>query len=404
MKVLKPLISLLVLYSTISFALEDNEKLDKYISENKKEQFDSDYDKNEEESLKLRDSWIAPINLNYSYTKSNPYEIRQSKENAGIYMDQPIFQSGGIYYGIKFAEASRDYGEYSIDVAKRKVVKDAISLLMQIKQTTLKEAKQELQIKNSQISLDQKREDYLNGQLDSGFLNNAIIETNVVTQSLYDIKTSKERLISKFKAISDTPYTQLNIPYLENLSQDEFINNNIVLSMSKSDRQRNGFNKNVTIAKYLPSVNLTASYNWQSSSSFGAGGTTPETNYYNYGLKFNLPIDINTFRDIEVSKLEYLKSQLVVEDNKRELIAIYEQVMQNIENLENKKLLSKENADLYSELLAETIDLYNAGYKTKYDVDLLKNSLEIQNLDVQIYDIDKQLELLTLYEMYKVSE
>ena len=42
-------------------------------------------------------------------------------------MDQPVFQSGGIYYGIKYAEASRIYSDYSIDVAKRKLVKDAIS-------------------------------------------------------------------------------------------------------------------------------------------------------------------------------------------------------------------------------------------------------------------------------------
>ena len=405
MKVLKPLVSLLVLCSSLVYALDDTKKLDSYISKNKNDQFQSDYDKNEAESSKLRDSWIAPLNLNYTYSKSDPYDNKQTQENAGIYMDQAIFKSGGIYYGIKYAQASRKYGNYSVDVSKRTVVKDAVSLLMQIKQTSLKEIKQELQISNSQISLDQKKEHYLNGQLDSGFLNNAIIEKNVVTQTLYDIKTNKERLISKFKAISDMPYNQLSIPYLKDLTQDEFIDNNIVLSMNESERERNGYNKNVTIAKYLPSVNFVAGYNWQKSQnqSFfsGSGTVSQETSYYNYGIKANLPLDINTFRDIEVSKLDYLKSQLVVEDNKRELIAIYEQVMQNIENLENKKVLSKENSDLYEALLAETTDLYNAGYKTKYDVDLLKNSLEIQNLDVQIYEIDKQLELLTLYEMYK---
>jgi len=403
MKVLHLWLTLSVLYSTTLFAKE--EKLDKYISENKKEQFKSDYDKNEAESSKLRDSWIAPINLNYSYSKSDPYDNKQTQKNAGISMDQPIFQSGGIYFGIKYAQASRIYGNYSVDVAKRKVVKDAVSLLMQIKQAILQVSRQKLQIKNSEISLDQKKEQYLNGQLDSGFLNNAIIERNLVIQALYDMQTNQERLVSRFKAISDTPHEELLVPNLEVLTQEEFLGNNIILSMSQSDIDRNGYNKNVTISKYLPRVSLTAGYNWQKSEnqSFFAGSSTisQETNYYNYGFRATMPLDINTFRDIEVSKLEYLKSKLVIEDKNRELTAIYEQVMQNIKNFEQKIQLSVENSDIYSQLLSETTELYAAGYKTKYDVDLLQNSLDIQNYDIEIFKIDKQLELLTLYEMYK---
>jgi len=254
MKVLHLWLTLSVLYSTTLFAKE--EKLDKYISENKKEQFKADYDKNEAESSKLRDSWIAPINLNYSYSKSDPYDNKQTQKNAGISMDQPIFQSGGIYFGIKYAQASRIYGNYSVDVAKRKVVKDAVSLLMQIKQAILQVSRQKLQIKNSEISLDQKKEQYLNGQLDSGFLNNAIIERNLVIQALYDMQTNQERLVSRFKAISDTPHEELLVPNLEVLTQEEFLGNNIILSMSQSDIDRNGYNKNVTISKYLPRVSL----------------------------------------------------------------------------------------------------------------------------------------------------
>jgi len=34
-------------------------------------------------------------------------------------------------------------------------------------------------------------------------------------------------------------------------------------------------------------------------------------------------------------------------------------------------------------------------------VSLLENSVKIQKIDLKIFEIDKQLELLTLYEMYK---
>ena len=405
MKVLKPLIALLVLCNTLAFSDEANDQLDAYISENKKEQFKYDYQKNEAESSKLRDSWIAPLNLNYSYSKSNPYDNKQMQESTSVQMDQPIFQSGGIYYGIKFAQASKIYGEYSIDVAKRKLVKDAISLLMQIKQMDLKASKQNLMIKNSEISLAQKEEQYLNGQLDSGFLDNAIIERNIVIQALYDIETNKERLISKFNAISDMNYENTSVPTLKLLTKEQFLGSNIILNMSQSEIDKNRYNKNVTVTKYLPRVSLTAGYNWKNSEdqkfSPDAPSFSNRTDYYNYGVKASMPLDINTFRDVESSRVDYLKSKVLIEDRKREIIAIFEQVMQNVENLEKKKQLSVENRELYQRLLSDTKELFAAGYKTKYDVELLENSVEIQNRDIEIYEIDKQLELLSLYEMYK---
>jgi len=136
---------------------ENNSSLEKFISSYKQLQFRYDYEKNEAQSSKLRDSWIAPVQINYSYSKSNPYNTKQSNQNAAIRVNQPIFQSGGIYYGIKFANASKYYTQYSIDVAKRKMIKDTIATLMQIKQTELKEQKQKLQIKNSEINLEQKK-------------------------------------------------------------------------------------------------------------------------------------------------------------------------------------------------------------------------------------------------------
>lgn len=402
MRVLHLLIALLTLCNTLLIA---QEQLDGYISENKKEQFEYDYEKNEAESSKLRDSWIAPLNLNYSYTKSNPYENKQIQQSAAIVMDQPIFKSGGIYYGIKFAEASRVYSNNFTDVTKRKLAKEAVSLLIQIKQMDLKIKKQNFAIKNSEISLAQKKEDYLSGQLDSGFLDNAIIERNIVIQSLYDIETNKERVISKFNAISDMKYDDASVPKLELITQEEFLDKNIVLGMSKSEINRNRYNKNVTLSKYLPQINFVAGYNWKESQNQQFTPDSPaisnETDYYNYGVRASLPLDINSFRDVESSKIDYLKSVLVIEDKKRELKATFEQVMQNIDNFEKKKQLSVENREIYEKLLEDTRELFNAGYKTEYDVELLQNSVEIQKIDVEIYEMDRQLELLTLYEMYK---
>ncbi len=404
MRALNVLIALLTV-SSFSFAQEHDKKLESYISDIKKQEFSYDYQKVESDSLKLRDSWIQPLVISYAYSKSNPYANDQQTQKAAIVMDQPIFQSGGIYYGIKYAQALRKYSDYTLDVAKRKLIKDTIALLMQIKQTEFKKEKQELQIKNAEINLEQKKEEYLNGQLDSGFLDDAIIQTNVANQALYDIQANEQKLISQFKSISDLDYETAEIPSLRILDESEFLKNNIDIYQIRSQEERDRYNKNVTISKYLPKVSITAGYNWDrmENQQYGSSGVTSsgETNYYNYGIKASMPLDINSFRDVESAKLAYLKSQVVVLDKKRELKALFEQVMQNIKSFEFKIKLSKKNIELYQKLLDDTEQLFHAGYKTEYDVDTLKNSVEVQKLDTKIYEIDKQLELLSLYEKFK---
>ncbi|WP_151900604.1 TolC family protein [Sulfurimonas hydrogeniphila] len=392
------------------FGADDNAGLEQFISSYKQLQFQYDYEKNEAESSKLRDSWIVPVQINYSYSKNNAFGVGQSNQNAAIRINQPIFQSGGIYYGIKFANASKYYTKYSIDVAKRKMIKDTIAVLMQIKQTEFKEQKQKLQIKNSEINLQQKKEEYFSGQLDSGFLDDAVIQKNTALSVLYDIQAAKEKLVSSFHALSDLDYTKVAIPKLKLLEHDEFLQHNIVLQMDRAQTEKNRYNKNVTLAKYLPKVNLTAGYNWKltTNQAFQVGPTivsnSNELNYYDYGIALSIPLDINTFRDIESAKVDYLKAKIVLKDKQRELNSLYEQVMHNIENYNKKIALSNENIVLYTKLLEDTKKLFKAGYKTEYDVQRLANSLRIQNIDTKIYELDKQLELLNLYEMYISNE
>ncbi len=390
----------LALFS-ISFA---NEDLNKYLSDIKQKSFKYEYEKNEVESKKLRDSWISPLQLNFRYNKSNPYNNEQTTKNYSINFNQSVFRSGGIYYGIKYANALRDSNNLNITMQKRKLIKDTIAILMQIKQSDLKIKKQKLQIENSKIKLKQNKEAFLAGNLDSGFLDNSVITLNQTKQVLFDIQTNKEKLISKFKALSDIDYKTAYIPHLENISKEKFLNYNIVLRYYKAKALSSKYQTNVTTAKYLPVVNLTASYNRDEINNPSFAGTTvpspPPTNYYSYGFNISLPLDINTFRDIESSKIEYLKSNLEIEDKKREVLAFYESIEENLKNIDKKIELAKENFDIYKKLYDDTKKLYDAGYKNEYDVKLLKNSKDMAKIDVEIFNIDKQLELLNLYEYY----
>ncbi|QSZ41584.1 transporter [Sulfurimonas aquatica] len=402
MKVLNLSLALWLLSSSLLLSREKSSNLDEYISEYKKEQFKYDYQKNEAEASKLHDSWIAPLQVTYTNSRSKPGDKELSNENAAIKMDQPIFQSGGIYYGIKFANASKLYSNYSIDVAKKKMIKETVATLMQIKQSKLREEAQKLKIKNSQMNLEQKKEQYLSGQLDSGFLDDAIIQRNIVVQALYDIQTTKEKLINKFNSLSDLDYKNTSIPHLELLDKENFLKYNIVLKQNEAEIEKTKYYKDVTVAKYLPRVNFTAGYTWSNNEQFISNTfvVKNELSYYNYGVRASMALDINAFRDVESVKVDYLKAQVVKKDKQRELNELFKQVMHNIENFDKKIALSNDNKNLYSKLLEDTNELYKAGYKTEYDVKTLENSLDMQAIDTKIYEIDKQLELLTLYEMY----
>lgn len=389
-----------LLYSLLSVTSLWGE--DTLLSTLKEEQFRLDTVKASLQSDSLRDSWLQPIQLRYSYGKSDQYDGDSTTQNASVSIDQPIFRSGGIYYGIKFSEASRRYSNLSIQAARQKLIKEAVSLLMQIRQSDLRIAKQELLIANSVLNLELKTESYLHGELDSGFLDNAIIEKNTLTQNLYDMQTLKERLISAYESISDAPYATTEIPTLALIDSERFESEAIDLQMAQSENEKNRWNANVTRAKYLPQVSVNAAYNWNKIENPAfAGSVMPilaESRYTTYGLSASMPLDFNEFRDMEAARIETLKSGVKIADKRRELHSLYQQVRQNLMNSDKKIALARQNQMLYEKLLGDTRELFKAGYKTEYDVNILSNSAKIQNIETQIIDVDRQLELLNLYE------
>ena len=385
-----------------------HQSLEHYLSDLKRQTFDLEYEKSEQESIKLRDSWISPVALKYTFYRQNPYNGQGAPETqtetASIAIDQPIFRSGGIFYAIRYAEAVRDVGRYSIEQQERQLIKQAVSLLMQIKQAELSIRKQTLLIDNARINLEQKREQYLGGQLDSGFLNSAIIELNGVKLVLLDLQTAKERLISSFKSISDLDYRRAPVPILAMIDEGDFLSDAIDVKLNRSTVEKERWFTRGTVAQYLPSINLQASYNWQKQESFffvGSGAVKsqpPETAFHRYGLTASMPLDFNSLNDYEAAQAAYLQARVQVGDTKRALKALHEQVMQNLRNIDAKIALSVENAALYATLRNDTESLFHAGLKTAYDVKTLENSEAIEAINQRLYRIDRQLELLNLYE------
>ena len=130
----------LLICSLISLNLyASNEAFDeKIISEKRLETFNLSKEQIEEDSSKLKKDWINPIN-------------------------QPIFQSGGIYKAIKYADSSFDYASIELDQQKKELVKQALNLLYTIEKIDLNIQKAQYTLQNAKIDVNRKKEQVLNG-------------------------------------------------------------------------------------------------------------------------------------------------------------------------------------------------------------------------------------------------
>jgi len=368
------------------------------LSSLKQKEFDIDLKKSEVESKKLRDSWINPINMSYSHTKNDQYGLDQESKIFRISIDQPIFKSGGIYFAIKYANANGKFSKLSVKEQKNELIANALNLLYSYRKTKFLIQKQKLLIENAKIDVLRKKEQYLSGIIDSSFLDQAILTKNQNELKLIELQSSLEDIYKKFKDISDANPDSLKLPNLTLIDEKDFLSNNIGIKKSKEDEKVKRYFKNMTIARYLPSFSLTASYNIQENkgSFFMPSG---KESYKEYGFKITMPLfDINSFRNIESTKLDFLKSKLLIDDIRRAEKNRYKNALRKLKLIEKKIELTKDDIRLYSKLLEDTKEQFAAGEKTVYDVDTMRNSLKSRELDMKIYEIEKNIVLLDIYK------
>jgi outer membrane protein TolC len=377
------------------FASEGND----FLSKLKQEQLNIDKQSNELESDNLKYDWINPINGFYSYTKSNQYSDDRKTGMFGISLEQPVFKSGGIFYAIRYAGANREFLRLSTKLNEQNLIKSVIAAWYAIKRLDLQIKKQEVLIENATIDIIRKKEQYESGFLDSSYLDNAILNKNSLEKSLIDMETNRYEQLMNFEALSDMQYSEILPPRFSLIDEKKFLENSIAIKQKDAATKQSRYLKNMTISNYLPTVSLTGSYN---DSKIDNQGISAKDSYSSVGVKVSMPLfDVNRGRSIELKRLAYLKSKLEFADTKRSETKEYQNIVKQVSFLQKKVNLSKQDFNLYKSLLQSTQDLYEAGEKTIYDVDTLKNSQMSMRYDQMIYEVDIQLTLLDLYaKMY----
>lgn len=344
-----------------------------------------------EDTNKLKKDWINPFNYKYIYNKGETYTTQRSF----VSISQPIFKSGGIYYAIKYANSIGSYSQTSIDVQTKELIKQTVNLLFQIKKTAILIKKQEFLVANGKLDITRKREQVLNGLLDTSFLDNAILDTNRDKNILIDLQYQKEMMINNLTQFTDKKYSELEVPELSVIENDNFLKQNIYIKQLEEDISSSYWLKNMTVSNYLPTVNFTADYtkyhNTDNNPALTSDGTT------NIGFNITIPFDTRFSNTIESSKLEYLKKKASLEDKKKEETALYNNTMAKVKSLNKKIDITKEDAKLYDSLLTQLQEQYEVGMKTESDVQTMQNAKSIKELELHTLEIDKQIELLEIY-------
>lgn len=394
LSVLKKLLFLCSLFFT-SFVSAD--ELSDILSSNKTLQFDYQLQSSELESDTLSKSWINPVLLRYNKTYSTQFrDINDIRDNYSIQIDQPIFRSGGIYYGIKYADVLGRANATEIRLQKRAMVGDAVSILFQLKKNKLEQKKMRYLIKNDEIDIHQKRDSYDSGLLDSSFLNQAILKKSQDEASLLELELRVLEFQQRFSLLSDKNPKRLTLPTLKMISKERYTKDNLSLKKEQLRAEQADYNIGVTKAKYLPKVSLTGQYiNGDLNPLFASPNIQEQ--YYNYGFSISMPLDVNIFNDLESAKVAKLQQSVKVLDTKAQIKEEHKWIGNSLKILDKKILLAKKDADIYQNLLTLTQNLVEAGEKTVLDTDIMKNSIKIRKLDQKIYKIDKQVQLLKLY-------
>lgn len=126
--------------------------------------------------------------------------------------------------------------------------------------------------------------------------------------------------------------------------------------------------------------------------------------YYNGGVSLTIPFTYNASAATQEAKATYLQEAATIADKHRELEADYAQSIALIESYHETMQLISENLKLYDELINATQAGVNAGSKTGYDLQTLKNTKIIEEYDLKINTLKIQMELANLHFALNTSK
>ncbi|MBU3014925.1 TolC family protein [Poseidonibacter lekithochrous] len=332
--------------------------------------------------------WVSDVNLNASISKDE--EDRRTNDYY-LSISQEIFNFGGIRSQIDYATQLKKMESLDLDINTKDDLNTIFSLLVDVKINDISLEQNTLNLKNSEISIRNKKSEYKAGQLDISDLNDAIMTKNELSDAKKELNLAKLVNINSIKKYTSKNYKEINIPDIKLMNKDTYIQNATSINYAKLDATVNKSLYKIKKSDYLPSLALTGRYGYEDSNEMNGD------DYYNYGLELSMPLSLTASNEIEQSKLDYLISQKELAEEQINSLSTYEEAVLSINSYKDRITLAKKDIKLYDELLEVNEEEYNAGYKTIDDVETLKNSKLIRALDIKTYKLNIQKQILKLY-------
>ncbi|MBY0541742.1 MAG: TolC family protein [Campylobacterales bacterium] len=355
--------------------------------------------KNEIKELKIKSieekqkvnqyDWLSHIDLSVSQSKDN--ENFESKDYS-LSLNQEVYNFGGI-------SAKIDYANYLFSQEALKIQMDnqddlyllysnIINLL--VNNLTIKQ--NILNVKNKEIEVSIKKSQYKNGESDISDLNDAIMTKNLLEDTKMELMLEKVKYQNEIKKLTSYDISNINLPDISLISKKEFLDKSSQKQYAQMESKISQTQYQKTKSSYLPSfkINGTAGYN-------NSDTNDNVDDYYKYGASVSIPLSLKSSNDIQHSKLVFLQNKKEEDLTYIKLEKIYETSFETIKQYEQRINLAQNDIKLYEELLQLNQEEYAAGFKAIEDVDTLKNSKEIRQLDIEKYKLYIKKEILFLY-------
>jgi len=345
--------------------------------------------------------WWGGLQLEASYNWTDTPNQKKPTErvsddflNMKATISQDIFRSGGIYWQIRKGKVFKSLNKMILDKQEKNLIFTLYSLVLQIKKLDIGIQKQQLSIKNQNILITNQKDKYINGMIDISILDESIIQLNSLKNGEEGIVQQRIDLIANLKDITNLDYKQIKVPKFSMISIDRFLNKNIELNIQNQLIEQSRIEKNLAYSKFLPKVSVYGSHQYENSLMF-----PEERNSFRYGVKLTIPIGFNFSDAIETAKVVYLRTQSELIDKKDTQKNIYSKIISKLESIKRRVKNSKELIQSYQSIYEITNEYYKSDLKTKDDVTILKNRVDISKFDLDIYAIDKELTTLILYQL-----
>ncbi|RLA75406.1 MAG: hypothetical protein DRG11_01445 [Epsilonproteobacteria bacterium] len=362
---------------------------DSILLEERLKDLEYDYDKIEQDSTKESLSWINPVRLSYVKNENEYTE----NEFISVSIDQPVFKFGGIYNAIKYASVNEKYKKLNHKIQKIMMIKDAYKTLINLKTIDINLKKQALLIQNKKIIVQQIKQEFQSGLSSIERLNNEAMELNKLQIGRIDLKSTRDQLLDSFKDISTQDYKIFALPKLELKTKELKLKDNLYIKRSYEQQEKLRYYKNLTITKYLPTVSLT--YDYQDDKI-----NDRQTN--TRGFKVTMPLNITFWADTQSAKLSYMRARTADKLEQKKQQRYQKRMINKIKLLDEKIETQKVNFKFFEKLYKDIKAQRDAGFKSTDDVTILENSTKAEQLSLEVFELEKQVDLLELYATYEL--